>query len=116
VVHGRRELGSQAGAKRRGHGKETAPGQLKGDHERATPVKPEHAGPKGERGPKGEGGPNGERASKAQGRGPIEAPPADTPVRRGPPEPKVKEPKVTEPAPGSQSKANVPEEHGPKLK
>ena len=46
----------------------------------------------------------------------VEAPPADTPVRRGPPEPKVKEPKVTQPAPESQGQATVPEEHGPKLK
>jgi RNA polymerase sigma factor (sigma-70 family) len=113
VAHGRREHGSQAGAKRRGHGKETAPGQLKRKHERAIP---EHAGPKGERGPKGDRGPKTERAPKSQGRGPVDAPPADTPVRRGPPEPKVKEPKVTQPAPESQGKATTPEEHGPKLK
>jgi len=110
VAHGRREHSPQAGAKRRGHGKETAPGQLKGRHERANPLKPEHAGPKGERGPKPE------RAPKAQGRGPIDAPPAETPVRRGPPEPRVQEPKVTTPAPESQGKAQAPEEHGPKLK
>jgi hypothetical protein len=116
VAHGRREHGSQPGAKRRGHGKESAPGQLKGKHERATPVKPEHAGPKGERGPKAERGPKTERAPKAQGRGPIEAPPADTPVQRGPAEPKVKEPKVTQPAPESQGQAQAPEERGPKLK
>jgi RNA polymerase sigma factor (sigma-70 family) len=116
VAHGRREHASQPGAKRRGHGKESAPGQLKGKHERATPVKPEHAGPKGERGPKAERGPKTERAPKAQGRGPIEAPPADTPVQRGPAEPKVKEPKVTQPAPESQGQAQAPEERGPKLK
>ena len=76
---------------------ESAPGQLKADGERARPVKPERAAEKG-----------------GNGRGAIEAPPKDTPVRRGPPEPKLKEqaaPKVRE-APG---KPDVAERHGSKL-
>jgi RNA polymerase sigma factor (sigma-70 family) len=77
---------------------ESAPGQLKASGEPARPVKPEHAAQKG-----------------GNGRGPIEAPPKDTPVRRGPPEPKLKQqaaPKVHK-APGKPDKA---EKHGPKLK
>jgi len=73
---------------------ESAPGQLKADGERAYPVKPEQAAEKG-----------------ANGRGPIEAPPPkDTPVRRGPPEPKLKEqaaPKVHT-APGKPDAAERP--------
>jgi RNA polymerase sigma factor (sigma-70 family) len=78
-------------------GAESAPGQLKTHGDRARPVKPEQAAEKGR-----------------NGRGPIEAPPKDTPVRRGPPEPKVKEqaaPKVQK-APGKPDKV---ERHGPKL-
>jgi RNA polymerase sigma factor (sigma-70 family) len=95
-------------AKRRGHERadrpkhpnraaESAPGQLKADGERARPVKPRQAAEKG-----------------GNGRGRIEAPPKDTPVRRGPPEPKVKEqaaPKV-QTAPGKPDKVA---EQGPKL-
>jgi RNA polymerase sigma factor (sigma-70 family) len=92
-------------AKRRGHERaerrnqaaESAPGQLKAHGEPARPLKPEQAAEKG-----------------GNGRGPIEAPPKDTPVRRGPPEPKVKEqaaPRVQE----APAKPNKVEEHGPKL-
>jgi RNA polymerase sigma factor (sigma-70 family) len=79
------------------HAAESAPGQLKAHGERARPVKPKQAAEKGH-----------------NGRGPIEAPPKDTPVRRGPPEPKLKEqaaPKVHT-APG---KPDAAERHGPKL-
>jgi RNA polymerase sigma factor (sigma-70 family) len=84
-------------AKHQKHAAESAPGQLKARGERAHPVKPEQAAEKG-----------------ANGRGAIEAPPKDTPVRRGPPEPKLKEqaaPKVLT-APGKPDKV---ERHGPKL-
>jgi hypothetical protein len=92
-------------AKRRGHERaerrnqaaESAPGRLKAHGEPARPLKPEQAAEKG-----------------GNGRGPIEAPPKDTPVRRGPPEPKVKEqaaPRVQE----APAKPNKVEEHGPKL-
>ena len=92
-------------AKRRGHepaqhrnqAAESAPGQLKAHGEPARPLKPEQAAEKG-----------------GNGRGPIEAPPRDTPVRRGPPEPKVKQqaaPRVHE-APAQPNKV---EGHGPKL-
>jgi RNA polymerase sigma factor (sigma-70 family) len=102
--------GSVAGpkAKRRGHERgdrpehpnraaESAPGQLKADGQRARPVKPEHAAER-----------------RGNGRGPIEAPPEETPVRRGPPESKVKEraaPEVQE-APGKPDKV---ERQEPKL-
>jgi RNA polymerase sigma factor (sigma-70 family) len=66
LAHGRRERGSQGASERRGHGKEGAPGQLKGAHEPANPVKPEHAGPKGEPGPKVEGGPKAQHGAKAE--------------------------------------------------
>jgi hypothetical protein len=106
VEHPERVAGGKG--ERRGHGRadrpehqnraaESAPGQLKADGERARPVKPERAAEKG-----------------GNGRGAIEAPPKDTPVRRGPPEPKLKEqaaPKVRE-APG---KPDVAERHGSKL-
>jgi RNA polymerase sigma factor (sigma-70 family) len=84
-------------AEHRNHAAESAPGQLKAHGEPARPLKPEQAAEKG-----------------GNGRGPIEAPPKDTPVRRGPPEPKVKEqgaPKVHT-APGKPDKV---ERHGSKL-
>jgi RNA polymerase sigma factor (sigma-70 family) len=84
-------------AKHQNRAAESAPGQLKADGDRAHPVKPGQAAEKG-----------------GNGRGPIEAPPKDTPVRRGPPEPKLKEqaaPKVQK-APGKPDKV---ERHGSKL-
>jgi RNA polymerase sigma factor (sigma-70 family) len=144
AAHGRRERGSQGASDRRGHGKEGAPGQLKGAQEPANPVKPERAGPKGEHGPKSDRGPNRERAPKGE-RGPNgeggpkgEARPkaerAPKPERapkagRGPqpeaeprfkaesaPKAETEAPEVTAPAPKSQGKADVPREHGPELK
>ena len=105
---GRAESVAGSNGKRRGHERagrvqhpnnaaESAPGQLKADGERARPVKPEQAAEKG-----------------GNGRGPIEAPPKDTPARRGPPEPKLNEqaaPKVHK-APGKPDKV---EGRGPKL-
>jgi RNA polymerase sigma factor (sigma-70 family) len=87
----------QERAEHRNHAAESAPGQLKARGEPARPLKPEQAAEKG-----------------GNGRGPTEAPPKDTPVRRGPPEPKVKEqaaPKV-QTAPGKPDKVA---EQGPKL-
>jgi RNA polymerase sigma factor (sigma-70 family) len=84
-------------AQHRNHAAESAPGQLKADGERAHPVKPEQAAEKG-----------------GNGRGPIETPPKDTPVRRGAPEPKLKEqaaPKVHK----APSKPDAAERQGPKL-
>jgi RNA polymerase sigma factor (sigma-70 family) len=69
LAHGRRERGSQRASERRGHGKEGAPGQLKGAHEPANPAKPEQAGPKSEHPPKAQGGPNAQHGPKA-GQGP----------------------------------------------
>jgi hypothetical protein len=80
---------------------ESAPGQLKARGEPARPVKPEHATQK-----------------RGNGRGPIEAPPKDTPVRRGPPEPKVKVKVNEQAAPKLQKapgKADEAEGRGPKL-
>jgi RNA polymerase sigma factor (sigma-70 family) len=84
-------------AQHRNNAAESAPGQLKAPGERARPVKPKQAAEKG-----------------GNGRGAIEAPPQDTPVRRGPPEPKVREqaaPKVHE----APIKPDKVERHGPKL-
>lgn len=78
-------------AQRPTHGKERAPGQLKTDKP-AKQARPAHSAPKGR-----PTAPNG-----GNGRGPIEAPPKNTPVRRGPPEPKVKQ----------QSPAQAPEPRG----
>jgi hypothetical protein len=74
-----------------------APGQLKAKGERAHPVKPEQAASKG-----------------GNGRGPIEAPPKQTPVRRGPPEPKVNQ-QGAPPAQELPAKPDQAERHGPKL-
>jgi RNA polymerase sigma factor (sigma-70 family) len=90
---------------RRNNAANSAPGQLKANGEPARPLKPEHAAER-----------------RGNGRGPIEAPPKDTPVRRGPPEPKAKvkeqaTPKVHK-APGKPDTPGKPdkvEEHGPKL-
>jgi RNA polymerase sigma factor (sigma-70 family) len=79
------------------HGREAAPGQLKADGPRQ-PAKPEHVPSKG---------------TKARGRGPIEAPPKETPVRRRPPEPKVKEQSARSHEP--QGQANGLGKHEPKL-
>jgi len=84
-------------AERRNHAAQSAPGRVKAPGRPARPLKPEQAAEKG-----------------GNGRGSIEAPPKDTPVRRGPPEPKVKEqaaPKV-QAAPGKPDKV---EGRGPKL-
>jgi RNA polymerase sigma factor (sigma-70 family) len=85
------------------HRGEAAPGRLKAERGRDNAAKPEHAGPKGN-----------------NGRGPIEAPPKDTPVRRGPPEAKLKDHKAkVVPAPRGQqghAQAEKAEQPGPKLK
>ena len=80
------------------HGREAAPGQLKADGP-GQPAKPEHVPSKG---------------TKARGRGPVEAPPKETPVRRRPPEPKVKEQPARSHEP--QGQANGLEKPEPKLK
>jgi RNA polymerase sigma factor (sigma-70 family) len=99
---------AKAGGERRGHGRENAPGQLKARGESAQPLKPEHAGPKG----------NARGGRQARGRGPVEAPPKDTPVRRGPAEPKVIAPKLNErpeQAAEPQGKANGRPQQGAEL-
>jgi len=91
-------MGRKQPKKRPSHGVESAPGRLKVDGERARPVKPEQAAEKG-----------------GNGRGPIEAPPEKTPVRRGPPAPKLKE----QSAPPTSQRPAEPdhvEQHGLELK
>jgi len=103
---GRREGVAGPTGERRGHergnraqhpnrGAQSAPGQLKAHGERARPVKPKQALEKG-----------------GNGRGPIEAPPKDTPVRRGPPESKAKVKEQAAPklhqAPGKPDKVERP--------
>ena len=92
-----RVMGRDEPKKRPTHQAESAPGQLKARGEPARPVKPEQAAEKG-----------------GNGRGPIEAPPKDTPVRRGPPEPRLKEqaaPKVQ----AAPRKPDKVEKRGPEL-
>jgi RNA polymerase sigma factor (sigma-70 family) len=93
----RRGSGRAEHARHPNRGAQSAPGQLKAPGERARPVKPKQAAEKG-----------------GNGRGPIEAPPKDTPVRRGPPEPKLKE-QAAPKAHTAPVKPDKVEKHEPKL-
>jgi RNA polymerase sigma factor (sigma-70 family) len=108
AAHGRRERGSEAASKGRGHGKEGAPGQLKGAHEPANPAKPEQAGPKGEQGPKGENGPKaGQGPKREQG-------PKGEGGPKGEPRPKVERAPKGERAPKTEPGPKPKAERGPK--